>query len=78
MYLAEEGTSTHPLRKGKGYGKRGLSVHSWLTVTQKWEQPFRAGAAVGCGVQVLTALQQCPEREVACSSRINVFSAVLL
>lgn len=78
LSFAEEGTSTHPRSKGMGCGKHGLSEDSWLTVTQKCEQPFRAGAAGSCHVQVLTALQQCPDREVVFFSRDNVFSAVLL
>lgn len=75
LSFAEEGTSAHPVSKGKG---QGLCVHSGLTVTQKCQQPFRAGAAAGCEVQVLTALKQCPGRKVACFSRDNVFFAVLL
>lgn len=78
LFFAEEGTSTHLLSKGKGYGKHGFSLHMWLDVTRKCEQPFRAGAAAGCDVQVLTALQQCPGREFTCFSRDNVFPAVLL
>lgn len=62
----------------EGLWRAWLTCNSWLTVTQKCERPFRAGAAVGCGVQVLTALQQRPGREVACFSRINVFCSVVV
>lgn len=66
-----------PAKPRAGWGKRGLSVDMWTTVTQKCEKPVRGGGGVSCCVRVMTVLQQCPGREVAHFSRDNVFSAVV-
>lgn len=50
LSLAEEGTFTHPLGKGKGYGERGLPViHGWLS-PRNVNGPSELGLqlAVGC------------------------------
>lgn len=67
-----------PTKLRKGCRKHGLSVVTWTTVTQKCAKLFGGGAGTGGCVQVMAVLQQCPGREVACFSRDNVFSAVVL